>query len=269
MVFLGHGIKLKTISNWTIKAMLEILFSISTMALTITSQKLVKSQVLATHYLCAHLHTSHTVICPQIAQIVFYTHSTHTHRHTHIGIDIPACIVPKLASSRGRCHGWVNPEKEGAAQQHWWAELLSFVASCLDRMGIAAAQGHVALRGVWEDRHGDSAVERVHEQSSFTPSFQSITGARHWSPSPPRSEGARLGCVISKSAIQPSRDKLSFTCWWAQRSPTHYNCTSTHSQRTPHAYKLRPTHTPSHTRCHGVLSNTRAVMHSQWAYLEN
>lgn len=32
-------------------------------------------------------------------------------------------------------------------------------ASCLSGMGFTAAQGHVALSGVHEDRHGDSAVE--------------------------------------------------------------------------------------------------------------
>lgn len=192
---------------------------------------------------------------------LYCTHTPHTHIH------IPACIVPKLASRRGRCwsecHGWVNPKKEGTAQQHWWAELLLSVASCLDRMGFTAAQGHVALSGVWEDRHGGSAVGTVHDLSPFTASFQSL-----------QQPGlvtlpTRFGVRCLHILLQPFRDKLSFTCWWAQRSPTLYNCTFTQSERTPHAYKLGPVRTPSHNCCHGVLSNTRAVTGSQWAYLEN
>lgn len=58
-----------------------------------------------------HLHTSHTVICPQIAQRDCTRHALHTH------IRIHARIVPKLASRRGRCwsecHGWVSPKKIG------------------------------------------------------------------------------------------------------------------------------------------------------------
>lgn len=127
---------------------------------------------------------------------LYCTHTPHTHIH------IPACIVPKLASRRGRCwsecHGWVNPKKEGTAQQHWWAELLLSVASCLDRMGFTAAQGHVALSGVWEDRHGGSAVGTVHDLSPFTASFQSL-----------QQPGlvtlpTRLWCVVSTSSLSPS-----------------------------------------------------------------
>lgn len=136
------------------------------------------------------------------------------------------------------------------AQQHWWAELLLSAASRLDALGFTADGGHVALSGVWEGRRGDSAVGRVLAWCSFTPLFQPLQQPAPVTLPAPIWE-RRAGIFYLQTPLQPfQRWALAFTCWWAQRSPTHSNCAlHTYCERTSHAYKERSVHRHSLSGC--------------------
>jgi len=163
MFFLGHGIKRKKYATSAFNAVVEI------------NRNNVKAEVSTAHSLvCTNSYTPHhSVICwSLIAQTDWTTH-THTHTHTRIYRCrlVPACIVTELASRRGRCwnecHRWVDPKKDGTTGG----------LNCFYPLPGAWTGGSSVQPGdtwLWEDGHGDSDVGRLHDPSSFTPSFQSL-----------------------------------------------------------------------------------------------
>lgn len=173
---------------------------------------------------------------------LYSTRTPHTHTHS-----CPHCA--QVGRQEGRCwsecHGWVSPKKIGTPHYNTGG-LSCFYPLPRAWTGWASMQPRDTWLWVESERTDISSW-----RSPWTALFHTIVSvvSAASAPSPPQAESTRLGHFISTSPLQPSRDKLSFTCWWAQRSPTLYNCTFTQSERTPHAYRLRPVHTLSVMVC--------------------
>ena len=223
MVFLGHGIKLVSSRQWW--------------KLNIKSKNNAKSWQHIPQCTPTATHSSHTHMSSDSTNRLY---CTHTHRYRRVA---PACIAPELASRRGRCwskcHGWVNPKKEGTTRQHWWAELLLSAASCLD----AAARG---TRGHERGLRGQTwGIQQLEESMIGT-----LSHPRFGHYSTPIWRAPVLAALSPTSPSSPPETSSVSHADEPRDHPhthIHYNCTSTHNGKGPHMHTNSDPYTHTHT----------------------
>lgn len=110
-----------------------------------------------------------------------------------------------------------STQRNGTTTLVGWATFIRCLMS--GRLGLCGSPG---TRGSqWGPERTRQGVIKC---SSFTPLFQILQ--RPAAGRPPCPELHRAGICYLQIPLQPSKDELVFTCWWAWRSPTRSNCAS-------------------------------------------